>query len=127
MLPEEISKHGRAICRLHLFLTPVRNGQVEIFNRFTPCQTAAKPHGLEGRLSDIEPDTFSNHRHPCSFLMTGAGWAGLARNARRGRPSKLLGTTICAYLAPSRMSRLSRASRRLLERHLRMHNRPHQL
>jgi hypothetical protein len=69
MLPEEISEHGRTMRRLRLFLTPIGNGQVEIFNRFTPCQTAAKPYGLEGRLSDIEPDTFSNHRQPCSLLI----------------------------------------------------------
>src|SRR5437773_7774833 len=49
-------------------------------------------------------------------------FAGLARNARRGRPTKLLGTTICAYLILS-VSHVPR----LLEPHFRMHHRPHQL
>jgi hypothetical protein len=55
--------------RLRVFLASIGNGQVEIFHRFTPCQAAAKAHGLEGRLSDIEPDTFSNHRQLCSLLI----------------------------------------------------------
>jgi hypothetical protein len=65
MLPEKIPEHGRAMRRFRVFLTPIGNGQMEIFHRLAPCQTPAKPHSLEGRLSNIESDTFSNHRQPC--------------------------------------------------------------
>jgi hypothetical protein len=66
MLPEKISEHGRAMRWFRVFLTPIGNGQMEIFHRLTPCQSPSKPHGLEGRLPDIKPDTFSNHRRPYS-------------------------------------------------------------
>jgi hypothetical protein len=69
MLPEKIPEHGRAMRRFRVFLTPIGNGQMEIFHRLAPCQTPAKPHSLEGRLSNIESDTFSNHRQPCSLLI----------------------------------------------------------
>jgi hypothetical protein len=62
MLPEEISEHGCSLRRIRMFLPPMRHGLVKIFYRFTSGQASAKPHSLEGRLSDIEPDTFSSYR-----------------------------------------------------------------
>jgi hypothetical protein len=62
MLPEEISEHGCSLRRLRVFLPPMRYELVKVFHRFTPGQASAKPHSFNGCLSNIEPDTFSNHR-----------------------------------------------------------------
>jgi hypothetical protein len=44
----------------------MRHGLVKIFHRLAPGQASAKPHSLKGCLSDIESDTFSNHRQPAT-------------------------------------------------------------
>jgi hypothetical protein len=108
MLPEEVSEHGRSLRRIRMFLPPMRHGLVKIFHRLAPGQASAKPHSLKGRLSDIKPDTISNHRQ---LPLDRRGAGGTCEKGETRKIIKIAWNNDLRVSCLSRLSRFSRASR----------------
>ena len=61
--PEESTQRLHPSSRFKIFGTGKRQRMLEIIDRFVPAQPAAETHGLQSRLSDVQPDTFVHNSH----------------------------------------------------------------